>query len=111
MVQRQRPSALYCIPAVWERLLDREHRHADLRSLLHADTGTSSVALELVERIKARLPGTTTTILYGSTGAGRMAALHDWDLARNPAASGGPRPRTPCGWPPTARSAWRAPRS
>ncbi|GAA2643164.1 long-chain fatty acid--CoA ligase [Dactylosporangium fulvum] len=88
VVQRRRPSALYCIPAVWERLLDPEHRHADLRSLLHADTGTSSVAADLVERIKARLPGTTTTILYGSTEAGRMAALHDWDLARKPGSVG-----------------------
>jgi fatty-acyl-CoA synthase len=88
VVRRRRPSALYCIPAVWERLLDREHRAADLRSLLHADTGTSSVAADLVERIKARLPGTTTTILYGSTEAGRMAALHDWDLARKPGSVG-----------------------
>jgi acyl-CoA synthetase (AMP-forming)/AMP-acid ligase II len=93
VVQRRRPSALYCIPAVWERLLDREHRTADLRSLLHADTGTSSVALELVERIKARLPGTTTTILYGSTEAGRMAALHDWELTARPGSVG--RPATP----------------
>ncbi|MET7419877.1 class I adenylate-forming enzyme family protein [Dactylosporangium sp. NPDC005555] len=88
VVQHRRPSALYCIPAVWERLLDREHRTADLRSLLHADTGTSSVALDLVERIKARLPGTTTTILYGSTEAGRMAALHDWELTARPGSVG-----------------------
>ncbi|GAA2394082.1 class I adenylate-forming enzyme family protein [Dactylosporangium salmoneum] len=93
VVQRRRPAALYCIPAVWERLLDREHRHADLRSLQHADTGTSSVAAELVERIKERLPGTTTTILYGSTEAGRMAALHDWELDRKPGSVG--RPATP----------------
>ncbi|MDG6106404.1 acyl--CoA ligase [Dactylosporangium aurantiacum] len=93
VVQRRRPSALYCIPAVWERLLDPEHHRADLRSLLHADTGTSAVAADLVERIKARLPGTTTTILYGSTEAGRMAALHDHDLARKPGSVG--RPATP----------------
>jgi fatty-acyl-CoA synthase len=93
VVRRRRPSALYCIPAVWERLLDREHRHADLRSLQHADTGTSPVAADLVARIKARLPGTTTTILYGSTEAGRMAALHDWDLDRKPGSVG--RPATP----------------
>ncbi|MEV8514130.1 class I adenylate-forming enzyme family protein [Dactylosporangium sp. NPDC051484] len=93
VVRHRRASALYCIPAVWERLLDPEHRRADLRSLRHADTGTSSVAADLVERIKARLPGTTTTILYGSTEAGRMAALHDWDLARKPGSVG--RPATP----------------
>jgi fatty-acyl-CoA synthase len=89
-VRRWRPSALYCIPAVWERLLDPEHRKADLTSLLHADTGTSGVSPQLVARIKQRLPGTTTTILYGSTEAGRMAALQDWDVARKPGSVGLP---------------------
>lgn len=79
-VRRERPSAIYCIPAVWERLLDPEHRTADLSSLRHADTGTSGVSPDLLRRIKERLPGTTTTILYGSTEAGRMAALPDGDL-------------------------------
>jgi len=89
-VQRRRPSALYCIPAVWERVLEPEHKHADLSSLRHADTGTSGVSPDLVTRIKRRLPGTTTTILYGSTEAGRMAALQDWDLARKPHSVGIP---------------------
>jgi acyl-CoA synthetase (AMP-forming)/AMP-acid ligase II len=89
-VQRRRPSALYCIPAVWERVLDPEHRGADLTSLLHADTGTSGISPELVSRMKERLPTTTTTILYGSTEAGRMAALQDWDLARKPGSVGLP---------------------
>lgn len=90
LVRRWRPTALYCIPAVWERLLDAEHRHADLTSLRHADTGTSAVSTDLVARIKERLPGTTTTILYGSTEAGRMAALPDWDLERKPGSVGLP---------------------
>ena len=90
VIGRRRPSALYCIPGVWERLLDPEHKSADLSSLRHADTGTSGVSPELVERIKERLPGTTTTILYGSTEAGRMAALQDWDLARKPHSVGIP---------------------
>ena len=89
-VQRWRPSALYCIPAVWERLLDAEHRHADLSCLYHADTGTSGVSADLLARIKERLPGTRTTVLYGSTEAGRMAALPDWDLARKPGSVGLP---------------------
>ncbi len=89
-VRRFRPSALYCIPAVWERLLDAEHRRADLSSLRHADTGTSGFNPELLNRIKERLPDTTTTVLYGSTEAGRMAALHDWDLDRKPGSVGLP---------------------
>jgi acyl-CoA synthetase (AMP-forming)/AMP-acid ligase II len=89
-VRRERPSAIYCIPAVWERLLDHEHRRADLSSLRHADTGTSGVSTDLIARIKERLPGTTTTILYGSTEAGRMAALPDSDLFDKPGSVGLP---------------------
>lgn len=89
-VRRERPSAIYCIPAVWERLLDPEHRHADLSSLRHADTGTSGVSPDLLRRIKERLPGTTTTVLYGSTEAGRMAALPDADLFDRPGSVGLP---------------------
>ncbi|RLK09737.1 fatty-acyl-CoA synthase [Micromonospora sp. M71_S20] len=90
VVRTEHPSALYCIPAVWERLLDPEHHRADLSALRHADTGTSAVPAELVDRIKRRLPASTTTILYGSTEAGRMAALHDTDLARRPGSVGRP---------------------
>ncbi|WP_416903599.1 class I adenylate-forming enzyme family protein [Micromonospora echinospora] len=90
VVHAERPAALYCIPAVWERLLDPEHRRADLSSLQHADTGTSALPADLVDRIKRRLPGTTTTILYGSTEAGRMAALADVDLARKAGSVGRP---------------------
>lgn len=93
-VERRRPSALYCIPAVWERVVDPLFAGADLSSLMHADTGTSPVAGELVERIKRRLPGTTTTILYGSTEAGRMAALPDHDLERKAGSVG--KPAFPC---------------
>ncbi|MCW3843361.1 acyl--CoA ligase [Micromonospora yasonensis] len=89
-VRRERPSAIYCIPAVWERLLDPEHRHADLSSLRHADTGTSGISTELLVRIKERLPGTTTSVLYGSTEAGRMAALPDADIFDRPGSVGLP---------------------
>ena len=93
-VERRRPAALYCIPAVWERVVDPLFARADLSSLRHADTGTSPVAGELVERIKRRLPRTTTTILYGSTEAGRMAALQDEDLERKAGSVG--LPAFPC---------------
>ena len=87
-VETWRASALYCIPAVWERVLDGGR--GDLRSLEHADTGTSGVSPDLVDRIKSRLPTTTTTILYGSTEAGRMAALQDRDLGARPGSVGLP---------------------
>lgn len=80
------PTALYCIPAVWERVLDE--RGTDLSCLEYADTGTSTVSRDLVRRIKRRLPHTTTTILYGSTEVGRMAALPDWELETHPGSVG-----------------------
>ncbi|MBN9620193.1 MAG: acyl--CoA ligase, partial [Actinobacteria bacterium] len=87
-VERWRPSALYAIPAVWERILDAPTGPADLSSLRHADTGTSHASAGLLERIRARVPGATTTVLYGSTEVGRMAALHDTEIAARPGSVG-----------------------
>jgi fatty-acyl-CoA synthase len=84
-VERWRASALYAIPAVWERVLAAE---GDLSSLRHADTGTSPAPGDLLSRIRDRLPGATTTVLYGSTEAGRMAALQDWEIAGRPGSVG-----------------------
>ena len=86
-VDRYRPSAMYCIPAVWERVLAAP---GDLGCLAHADTGTSSVAPDLVARLRARAPGATTTILYGSSEAGPMAALRDWEIDTHPGSVGRP---------------------
>jgi fatty-acyl-CoA synthase len=84
-VESWRASALYAIPAVWERILASD---GDLSSLRHADTGTSHAAADLLSRIKNRVPGATTTVLYGSTEAGRMAALRDWEIAERPGSVG-----------------------
>jgi fatty-acyl-CoA synthase len=84
-VETWRASALYAIPAVWERILAAD---GDLSSLRHADTGTSHAPADLLSRIKSRLPGATTTVLYGSTEAGRMAALQDWEIAERPGSVG-----------------------
>lgn len=89
-VERWRASALYAIPAVWERILDAPSGRADLTSLRHADTGTSHASAGLLGRIKARVPGATTTVLYGSTEVGRMAALPDAELAARPGSVGRP---------------------
>jgi fatty-acyl-CoA synthase len=86
-VERHRPSAMYCIPAVWERVLAAP---GDLACLAHADTGTSSVASELVARLRVRAPDATTTILYGSSEAGPMAALRDWEIDAHPGTVGRP---------------------
>jgi fatty-acyl-CoA synthase len=84
-VEEWKASALYAIPAVWERILGAD---GDLSSLRHADTGTSHAPADLLGRIKDRVPSATTTVLYGSTEAGRMAALQDWEIAERPGSVG-----------------------
>jgi fatty-acyl-CoA synthase len=90
-VQRHRPGTLYCIPAVWERVLE-EKRLYDLRCLEWALIGTSFVEPTLLQAIKDRLPGTRTTVSYGSTEVGRAISLADEDLFRKPGSVGLPVP-------------------
>jgi fatty-acyl-CoA synthase len=85
---RWRASALYAIPAVWERILDAPATEYDLTSLRQADTGTSFVSASLIERIKDRIPSSRTSVLYGSTEAGRMSRLADHELASHPGSVG-----------------------
>ena len=85
---RWRASALYAIPAVWERILDAPATEYDLTSVRQADTGTSSVSDALLERIKDRIPLSQTSVLYGSTEAGRMSRLADHELADHPGSVG-----------------------
>lgn len=89
-VERWRASGLYCIPAVWERILERDENETDFSSLRYADTGTSPVTGDLVGRIRRRFPWATTRIFYGSTEAGRMATLPESDLERKPGSVGRP---------------------
>ena len=86
-VERWRPGTLYCIPAVWRRILESK-RPTDVSSLEWTLTGTSQVSTELLEGIKARFPGTRTTVNYGSTEMGRAVGLPDEDLFRKPGSVG-----------------------
>lgn len=90
VVQRRRPSALYAIPAVWQRLLDPRFADADFTSVRHADTGTSALPAGLVDAIGRRVPQATTTVLYGATEAGRISALHHWERPTHPDSVGRP---------------------
>lgn len=83
----RRPSAMYCIPAVWDRVLDAA-REDDLLSVLHADTGTSAAPPDLISRIKRRLPHATTSVLYGSSEGGHHTTLFDWELEDHPGSVG-----------------------
>jgi fatty-acyl-CoA synthase len=88
-----RPSTLYCIPALWRRIFDAmTSRSHDLSSLRYAITGTSLVSDDLLHEIKDRLPGTETTISYGSTEMGIVTTLGDHDLFRKSGSIGRPNP-------------------
>lgn len=90
-VERWRASTLYGIPAVWQRILDDGARF-DASSLREVLTGTSRVDLGLVDALKARFPGSWTSVAYGSTEIGRGAVLADADLYAKPESVGLPPP-------------------
>ncbi len=90
-VERWSAATLYCIPAVWRRILDCD-RPADVSSLDWALTGTSQVTTELLHGIKERFPSSRTTVNYGSTETARAVALSDADLFSRPGSVGHPIP-------------------
>jgi len=90
-IERWRASGLYCIPGVWQRILDDTGTY-DTSSLVEAQTGTSLVSLELIDALKARFPGSWTSVAYGSTEIGRGAVLLDSDLYDRPGSVGQPPP-------------------
>jgi acyl-CoA synthetase (AMP-forming)/AMP-acid ligase II len=90
--ERHHASRLYCIPAVWGRILDHGVDKYDLSALVEADTGTSATPPELLRAIKDALPHTQTRVFYGSTEAGPGLQLGDADLFRKPGSVGVPQP-------------------
>lgn len=87
VASRRRPSAMYCIPAVWERVLESAGDE-DLASVLHADTGTSAAPPELLARLKARMPQAWTAVHYGSSEGGHHTTLLDRDVVAHPGSVG-----------------------
>ena len=90
--ERRRANRLYCIPAVWSRILATDLERFDLSALREVDTGTSAVPVELVAALKQRFPGSVTRIYYGSTEVGSGASLADADTLRKPGSVGLPPP-------------------
>jgi fatty-acyl-CoA synthase len=80
--ERYRGHRLYCIPAVWRRVLDTDRSAFDLTSLGQADTGTSATTPALLADIRQAFPQTTTTITYGSTEAGLVTRMWPQDVLR-----------------------------
>lgn len=91
-VERHRATEMYCIPAVWARVLDHGIGGFDVSSLRTADTGTSATPPELVERIREALPATITRVWYGSTEGGPGTKLLFEDVLRKPGSVGRPQP-------------------
>jgi fatty-acyl-CoA synthase len=90
--ERRHASRLYCLPAVWARVLEHDRGGYDLRTVRECDTGTSATPPDLLAAIKAAFPGTVTRIYYGSTEAGPATLLGDADLLRKPGSVGLPAP-------------------
>jgi acyl-CoA synthetase (AMP-forming)/AMP-acid ligase II len=88
---RHRAARLYCIPAVWARILESDLGRFDLSALVEADTGTSATPPELLRAIKDVFPKTATRVFYGSTEAGPGVQLSDPDLFRKPGSVGLPQ--------------------
>jgi fatty-acyl-CoA synthase len=91
-VQRYGGYRLYCIPAVWRRILDLDLAAWDLTSLGQADSGTSATTATLLEDLRQAFPRTTTTITYGSTEAGLVTRMGPRDVLRKPGSVGPPAP-------------------
>jgi acyl-CoA synthetase (AMP-forming)/AMP-acid ligase II len=89
-VERRQIERLYCIPAVWARVLEADLRRHRLGSLRCVDTGTSATPPELIAALKRTFPGTTTAVHYGSTECGPGAILTDEDVLRKPGSVGLP---------------------
>jgi fatty-acyl-CoA synthase len=86
--QRRRSNRLYCIPLVWNRILEMDTDRWDLSSLKQLDTGTSATPIELIEALKKRFPETVTRIYYGSTEVGSATSLADADVLQKPGSVG-----------------------
>ena len=87
-VEARRANRLYCIPAIWARVLDADFRGRNLSSLREIDTGTSATPPELIAALKERFPETVTRVYYGSTECGAGTVLSDADVLRKPGSVG-----------------------
>jgi acyl-CoA synthetase (AMP-forming)/AMP-acid ligase II len=83
-VHRHRGNELYCIPAVWQRILESDRSAYDLSSLRRTDTGTSATTQGLLRSIHEAFPRAEITIAYGSTEAGRVCTLGPRDIFAKP---------------------------
>ena len=91
-VEARRANRLYCIPAVWNRILELDAERFDVSSLRFIDTGTSATPIELLKTLKDRFPGCVLRVYYGSTETGAGTTLMDADVLSKPGSVGLPSP-------------------
>lgn len=89
-VAARKANHLYCIPAVWSRILAEKMEDWDLSSLRFIDTGTSATPPALIDMLKARFPHGLVRVFYGSTEAGMVSALWDREVQAKPGSVGRP---------------------
>ncbi|MCX4781705.1 class I adenylate-forming enzyme family protein [Streptomyces sp. NBC_01264] len=87
-VSVHRASRLYCVPAVWHRVL--EAGPGPLPTLRFADTGTSAVTPALLDSIRAAAPHAHLRVFYGSTEAGNVTSIGGDELLAHPQSAGSP---------------------
>jgi acyl-CoA synthetase (AMP-forming)/AMP-acid ligase II len=90
-IDRWKPAFLYCIPAVWERLL-ASNVAFDATVVRSAASGTSRFDPVLMDRIRARFPRAYRAAMYGSTEFGAALGLNDSEIDRKPGSVGLPLP-------------------
>jgi acyl-CoA synthetase (AMP-forming)/AMP-acid ligase II len=88
-VRHYEATRLYCVPAVWQRVL-AELDGATLPTLRFADTGTSSTSPDLLDAIARAAPNAVVRVFYGSTEAGNVASATREELAYHPGSCGVP---------------------
>ena len=91
-VDARRANRLYCIPAVWNRILEVDPASFDTSHLRYVDTGTSATPIDLLHALKQRFPTSVLRVYYGSTETGSATALLDADVLRKPGSVGQPSP-------------------
>ncbi|WP_037599927.1 class I adenylate-forming enzyme family protein [Streptacidiphilus rugosus] len=87
-VRAHQATRLYCIPAVWDRVLEEDP--TALATLRFADTGTSAVTPDLLSAVRSASPRAYLRVFYGSTEAGNIASIDGADLLAHPGSVGVP---------------------
>jgi acyl-CoA synthetase (AMP-forming)/AMP-acid ligase II len=89
-VQAIRANRLYCVPAVWNRILASDLDRFDTSSLRQLDTGTSATPIELLRALARQFPQAALRIFYGATETGSGTMLGNEDVLRKPGSVGLP---------------------